>query len=150
MTMAKRKIDMRFIFILVILLFVSSKSFSQKDTAAVLDAVMQLEKALIDKDTAHLSPLLHKDVAYGHSSGWVQTKEDVLKDMMRGFLVYNRIDNNSVLIDMSKEKAIVKERMTVNGVRDGKPFELSLFVMEVWLQNKKGWQLYARQSAKLN
>ncbi len=136
--------------IISILLFVSIKCFSQKDTAAVLNAVMQLEKALIDKDTAHLSPLLHKDVAYGHSSGWVQTKKDVLKDMMSGFLVYNRIDNNSVLIDVGKEKAIVKERITVNGVRDGKPFELSLFVMEVWLQNKKGWQLYARQSAKLN
>ncbi len=141
---------MRFFFAIIILLFVTNICFSQKDTAAVLNAVMQLEKALVDKDTAHLSPLLHNDVAYGHSSGWVQAKKDVLKDMMSGFLVYNRIDNNSVLIDVSKEKAIVKEKLTVNGVRDGKPFELSLFVMEVWLQGKKGWQLYARQSAKLN
>jgi len=136
--------------IIFILLFVSTKCFSQKDTSVVLDAVLRLEKALVAKDTAQLSPLLHKDLAYGHSSGWVQTKKDVLNDMLSGFLVYNKIDNNSVSIEVSKEKAIVKERIAVNGVRDGKPFELSLFVMEVWLQNKKGWQLYARQSAKLN
>jgi len=141
---------MRLFFAIIILFFSGSKCFSQKDTSAVLDAVMQLEKALVDKDTAHLSPLLHKDVAFGHSSGWVQTRKDILKDMLSGFLVYNRIDDKSVLIDVSKEKAIVKETVTVNGVRDGKPFELSLFIMEVWLQNKKGWQLYARQSTKLN
>jgi hypothetical protein len=150
MIIPKKKIDMRFFFIPVILLFVGSTCFSQKDTVEVLNAVKQLEKALIDKDTAHLSPLLHKDVAFGHSSGWVQTKKDIFRDMLSGFLVYNRIDDSSVLIDMGKEKAIVKERVTVNGVRDGKPFELSLFIMEVWLQNKKGWQLYARQSTKLN
>jgi hypothetical protein len=136
--------------IILILFFISAKCFSQKDTSAVLDAVLKLEKALVAKDTSMLSPLLHKDLVYGHSSGWTQTRKDVLNDMLSGFLVYNKIDNNSVLIDVSKEKAIVKERLVVNGVRDGKSFELTLFVMEVWLQNKKGWQLFARQSAKLN
>jgi hypothetical protein len=148
--MKKKKNNMRFFFVIMILLFVSATCFSQKDTSVVLDAVLRLEKALVAKDTAQLSPLLHKDLAYGHSSGWVQSRKDVLNDMLSGFLIYNKIDNNSVSIDVSKEKAIVKERIVVNGVRDGKSFELSLFVMEVWLQNKKGWQLYARQSAKLN
>ncbi len=140
---------MRFVLAILILLFVSFKGFAQKDTAAVLAAVVKLEKALIDKDTASLSALLHKDVAYGHSSGWVQTKKNVVDDMLSGFLEYKKFSDNSFLIDANKEKAIVKEKVTVSGVRDGKPFDLTLFVMEVWLQNKKGWQLYARQSTKL-
>jgi hypothetical protein len=135
--------------ITIILLLVSVAAFSQKDTAAVLDAVLKLEKALVSKDTAQLIPLLHKDVAYGHSSGWVQGKKDVINDMLSGFLIYNKIENNSTIIDAGKERAIVQERITVNGVRDGKSFELNLFVMEVWLQNKKGWQLYSRLSTKL-
>ena len=140
---------MRFVLAILILLFVCFSGFAQKDTAAVLAAVIKLEKALVDKDTAALSALLHKDVAYGHSSGWVQTKKNVVDDMLSGFLEYKKFSDNSFLVDASKEKAIVKEKVTVSGVRDGKPFDLTLFVMEVWLQNKKGWQLYARQSTKL-
>ena len=140
---------MRFVLAILILLFVSFSGFAQKDTAAVVAAVVKLEKALVDKDAATLSVLLHKDVAYGHSSGWVQTRNNVIDDMLSGFLEYKKFSDNSFLVDASKEKAIVKEKVTVSGVRDGKPFDLTLFVMEVWLQNKKGWQLYARQSTKL-
>lgn len=140
---------MRFVFVLLILLFVSSDGFAQKDTAAVLAAVTKLEKALIAKDSAAINALLHKDVVYGHSSGWVQDKKAVVDDMMSGFLVYNKIEENSVEIEAGKEKAIVKEKVSVSGSRDGKAFDLTLFVMQVWLQNKKGWQLFARQSTKL-
>ncbi|MBS1607711.1 MAG: nuclear transport factor 2 family protein [Bacteroidetes bacterium] len=140
---------MRFVLAIFVLLFVSFNGFAQKDTAAVLAAVMRLEKALVDKDKVTLTALLHKDVAYGHSSGWVQTKKNVVEDMLSGFLEYKKFSDNSFLIDVSMEKAIVKEKVTVAGVRDGKPFDLALFVMEVWLKNKAGWQLYARQSTKL-
>ena len=135
--------------IIAILFFTGFSAFAQKDTTALLDAVVRLEKALVNKDSATLNALLHKDVAYGHSSGWIQTKKDVVNDMMSGFLAYSKIEDNSVSIDVNKEKAIVKEKVTVSGVRDGKAFDLGLFVMEVWVQNKKGWQLYARQSTKL-
>ncbi|MCW3118804.1 MAG: nuclear transport factor 2 family protein [Chitinophagaceae bacterium] len=140
---------MRHVLIIAILLFVRLSVMAQKDTTAILDAVVRLEKALVNKDSATLNALLHKDVAFGHSSGWVQTKKDVVNDMISGFLAYDKIQDNSVLIDVNKEKAIVKEKISVSGIRDGKAFGLDLFVMEVWLQNKKGWQLYARQSTKL-
>ena len=140
---------MRYLPVIAILFLASFSVSAQKDTAAVLDAVVKFEKALMSKDSATLNTLLHKDVSFGHSTGWVQTKKDVINDMMSGFLVYAKIEDNSIQIAMSKEKAIVTERVTVSGVREGKPFGLSLFIMEVWLQNKKGWQLYARQGTKL-
>jgi len=140
---------MRCLLFILTLFFVQIVVAQKKDTAAVLAAVQKLEKALIGKDSATLNVLLHKDVAFGHSSGWVQTKKNVVDDMMSGFLDYKKIDETSVSIDVSKEKAIVKERVSVNGVRDGNAFELNLFIMQIWLQNKKGWQLFARQSTKL-
>jgi Domain of unknown function (DUF4440) len=149
MIMRKSKTGIRYFFILAILCFFQVFVFAQKDTAAVLNAVVKLEKALVNKDTAQLIPLLHKDVAYGHSSGWVQKKKDVVNDMLSGFLVYNKIENNSISIEVNKEEAIVQERITVNVARDGKTIDLNLFVMEVWLLSKKRWQLYARQSTKL-
>ena len=140
---------MRCLLFILTLFFVQIVVAQKKDTATVLAAVQKLEKALIGKDSATLNVLLHKDVAFGHSSGWVQTKKNVVDDMMSGFLDYKKIDETSVSIDVSKEKAIVKERVSVSGVRDGNAFELNLFIMQIWLQNKKGWQLFARQSTKL-
>jgi hypothetical protein len=140
---------MRFLLFIVTLLFVQIIFAQKKDTAAVLASVKKLEKSLISKDSATLNRLLHKDVAFGHSSSWVQTKKNVLDDMMSGFLDYKKIEETSISIEMSKDKAIVKERVSASGVRDGTAFELNLFIMQVWLQGKNGWQLFARQSTKL-
>ena len=137
--------------ILIISLFLANQlsAVAQKDSSAVLGAVARLEKALLNKDSATMNGLLHKDVSYGHSSGWVQTKKEVVDDMMSGFLVYNKLEDSSINIVMSKDKAIVREKVRAVGSRDGKAFDLSLFITQVWLQSKKGWQLFARQSTKL-
>ncbi|MGC4037382.1 MAG: nuclear transport factor 2 family protein [Chitinophagaceae bacterium] len=107
---------MRYIFIIALFLFATIAASAQKDTAAVLAAVTKLEKALINKDSASVNALLHKDVAYGHSSGWVQNKKNVVDDMMSGFLVYQKIEQTAVSIDAGKEKAIVQERVSASGV----------------------------------
>ena len=137
--------------ILIITLFLANQLsvVAQKDSSAVLGAVARLEKALLNKDSATMNGLLHKDVSYGHSSGWVQTKKEVVDDMMSGFLIYNKLEDSSINIVMSKDKAIVREKVRAVGSRDGKSFDLSLFITQVWLQSKKGWQLFARQSTKL-
>ena len=140
---------MRLILIIILLLANQLSVVAQKDSSAVLGAVARLEKALLNKDSATMNGLLHKDVSYGHSSGWVQTKKEVVNDMMSGFLIYNRLEDSSINIVMSKDKAIVREKVRAVGSRDGKSFDLSLFITQVWLQSKKGWQLFARQSTKL-
>ena len=140
---------MRLLLFISVLLGSQLSVVAQKDTSAVLNAVTKLEKALLNKDSATMNGLLHKDVSYGHSSGWVQTKKEVVNDMMSGFLIYNRLEDSSINIVMSKDKAIVREKVRAVGSRDGKSFDLSLFITQVWLQSKKGWQLFARQSTKL-
>ena len=140
---------MRLALVITVLLACQLPVLAQKDTSAVLGAVTRLEKALLNKDSATMNGLLHKDVSYGHSSGWVQTKKEVVDDMMSGFLVYNKLEDSSINIVMSKDKAIVREKVRAVGSRDGKAFDLSLFITQVWLQSKKGWQLFARQSTKL-
>ena len=140
---------MRIIFI-IILFFANLAGVAQNDTAVVLDAVLKLEKSWVSKDSVQVSGLLHNDLSYGHSNGWVQTKKDILKDMGSGYMVYSKIENQSVAISMKKKWANVKERIAVEGIVNGNAFKLNLFVMQVWVQTrKKGWQLMARQSAKL-
>jgi Domain of unknown function (DUF4440) len=134
-------------FFLFVLLFTYAALHAQ-DTTAVKQAVDRLEKALVEKDTAVVKSLLHKKALFGHSNGWVQNKDEVIRDMNSGHLVYKKIDQQSVMINLDKKYATVKERMEVTGNKGGTDFTLTLFVLQQWVKTKKGWQLWIRQSAK--
>ena len=132
-----------------LILFVINSSFAQVDSVGLKDAMQQLDKALLQKDETVLKSVLHKDVSYGHSNGWIQSKNDILNDFTSGKLVYNKIENNSsAIITISKKYATVKTNTNAEGVVNGTAFKLTLHIMQFWIKTKKGWQLIARQSAK--
>lgn len=121
---------------------------AQQDSSKVLLAVDQMEKALVAKDSVTLLRLLHPSLVFGHSNGWTQSKSEVLSDMSRRFLIYERIDRQSLSISINKKYAHVKERILVEGNVNGTAFKLTLFVLQLWVDTKKGWQMLSRQSAK--
>lgn len=131
------------------LLFIYWIGIAQQDTTQILQAVTMLERALVIKDSLQLEKLLHPDLTYGHSNGWVQSKSEVLKDMSSGYLVYRKIENQALAITIKKRYATVKEKISVEGMVNGNGFKLNLFVLEWWRKTRKGWQLMMRQSTKL-
>jgi len=135
------------VWIIIIVLLTSSVSFGQ--TSFLKEAVSKLDKALIEKDTATLKQLLHKNVTYGHSSGWVETKEDVIKDLTSGKLVYYAIKSDSITWKTDASWASMRSKTKVEVSVNSNIIELNLHVLEVWLKTNKGWQLIARQSTKL-
>jgi len=135
------------IVVTILYLFVYSLSFAQ--TSFLKEAVAKLDKALITKDTAILKQLLHKDLSYGHSNAWVETKTDVIKDLISGKLAYSKIESKDFLWTASKDWATVRTTSAINYLLDGKEGTLQLHVMQCWLKTNKGWQLIARQSTKL-
>ena len=125
-------------------------AFSQVDSVGLKNMMQQMDGALLQKDEVVLSSVLHKDVSYGHSNGWIQSKSDIMNDFKTGKLVYNKIENNSsAIVSISKKYATVKTNTNAEGSVNGTAFKLTLHVMQFWLKTKKGWQLIARQSAKL-
>jgi hypothetical protein len=132
---------------LIILFFVSCSGFSQ--TSFLKDAMVKLDRALVQKDTVTLKQLLHKDVTYGHSNGWVQTKTDVINDLVSGKLVYTKIESKDLAWTVSKDWTAVRSSTKVEANLNGNKLELNLHVLEVWQKTNKGWQLIARQSTKL-
>ena len=133
----------------VLFLMIATNSFAQIDSIGLKNAMQQLDKALLQKDETVLKTVLHKDLSYGHSNGWIQSKNDVLNDFASGKLTYNKIENNSsVIIVITKEYATVKTNTNAEGVVNGTAFNLKLHIMQFWIKTKKGWQLIARQSAK--
>ena len=134
-----------------IVLFLVNSSFAQVDSIGLKNAMQQLDKALLQKDETVLKSVLHQDLSYGHSNGWVQSKSDVLNDFISGKLTYSKIENNSsAIIVITKEYATVKTDTNAEGAVNGTAFNLKLHIMQFWIKTKKGWQLIARQSTKLS
>ncbi|HEU5166348.1 MAG TPA: nuclear transport factor 2 family protein [Chitinophagaceae bacterium] len=135
----------------VLFLLIAKSSFGQVDSIGLKNAMQQLDKALLQKDETVLKLVLHKDVSYGHSNGWIQSKTDILNDLTSGKLTYNKIANNSSsIITISKKYATVKTNTNAEGIVNETAFNLKLHIMQFWIKTKKGWQLIARQSAKLS
>ena len=133
-----------------LVLFIVNNSFAQIDSLGLKDIMQKLDRALLQKDEDVLKSVLHKDVSYGHSNGWIQSKSDIMNDFKSGKLTYNKIENNSsAIVNISKKYATVKTNTNAEGVVNGIAFKLTLHVMQFWIKTKKGWQLIARQSAKL-
>ena len=134
----------------LLFLLIANGSFAQVDSVGLKSAMQQLDKALLQKDEAVLRSVLHKDVSYGHSNGWIQNRSDILNDFNSGKLTYNKIeDNSSAIVTISKKYATVKTNTNAEGVVNGTAFNLKLHIMQFWIKTKKhGWQLIARQSAK--
>ena len=135
------------VWIAIIVLLISSVSFGQ--TSFLKDAVSKLDKALIEKDTATLKQLLHKNLTYGHSNGWVETKDDVVNDLTSGKLVYYTIKSDSIAWKTDANWASMRSKTKVEVSVNNNRTELNLHVLQVWLKTNKGWQLIARQSTKL-
>ena len=90
--------------ITILLLIVSSFTFAQ--SSFLKEAVVKLDKALVAKDTVVLKQLLHKDLTYGHSNGWIETKADVIKDLQVGKLAYDKIESKDLQWTVTNNIAI--------------------------------------------
>ena len=139
---------LKLVLVFTVLCFVCT-AVAQIDSVGLKEAMQQLDKALLQKDEVVLRSVLHKEVSYGHSNGWIQSKSDIINDSKTGKLVYNKFDNNSsAIVSISKKYATIKTNSTAEGTVNGTVFKLTLHVMQFWIKTKKGWQLIARQSAK--
>lgn len=134
----------------ITLLFINTALVAQADSIGLKQAMQQLDDALIRKDSVALEKLLHKDIRFGHSNGWVQTRQDIWNDFRSGKLTYQKLDNNSITISaISKKSATVIVHTGAEGLVNGNAFKLTLHIMQVWTKTRGGWKLLARQSAKL-
>ena len=134
--------------ITAVLFFISATSFGQ--SSFLKEAAAKLDKALVTKDTTALKQVLHKNLTFGHSNGWVETKDDVLKDVASGKLAYIKINYSDENWINTKDVATMRATSDVQILSpEGKPTDLKLHVLLVWLKTNKGWQLLARQTTRL-
>ena len=145
-----RKTELMRRLLFVALLWFLALPMLAQDTTAVKNAVDRFERALVEKNAEEVKKLTSPHLRFGHSNGWVQDKEAVLRDMEQGVLLYESFRQESLQIEQSGKLAYVKERVEVKGVARGTDFTIKLFVLQQWIRTKQGWKLQMRQSAKLS
>lgn len=136
------------LFVLVTLKATAQPGLSAEQTQVMMK-MLSLKNSLIGKDSVGLSNLLANDVTYGHTNGIIQTKAQLIRDVVSGVQDYKSIEPSDMKIRVYENTGVVTMNSKVIMNYQGKPLELNMFVTLVWIKNKNDWNLVARQSVKL-
>jgi hypothetical protein len=124
---------------------------AKRNEEGLVQVVVAFDRALEQKDTVRLKELLGAQLRYGHSNGWIETKSELLANLYNGKLTYKSIklsgDRPSVVIQ--RKTGLVREEVMVDILYDGKPVNMKLSVLQVWVFRKGKWTLLGRQSTKV-
>ena len=110
-----------------ILLFILSFAFNAKAQDAndpkmqVTKKMQDLRNALLSKDSVSLSALLADDASYGHSSGIIQTKSQLIRDVVSGSQDYKSIEPSDLNIRIYDNAAVVVLKLKTNLIANGSP-----------------------------
>lgn len=134
---------MRYLFCIALLF--ALPVFGQNDI--LVKASRDLHRKLILNDPK-LSSILDENLSYGHSNGWVESKENVLQNLASGKLKYIEIKEDSILSKSEDALGYIRYVAEMSVEMDGKPMNLRLKVLEVWRKKNGTWKLFARQATK--
>jgi ketosteroid isomerase-like protein len=119
---------------------------AEKDVLAAMDAWKQ---AMIKKDKAGFEKVYHPDLAYGHSSGVVETKEQAIQHVLGGEGTYTAINfGPDTKVRVHGNIAIVTGKVDYQERAHGKDNLVNLVVLSVWMKSGSSWQMLARQATK--
>ena len=138
-------------FLILILLFTTSLTgFAQSGNEEKLTTtVKEFHQALVKRNTVSINQQTDRALSYGHSNGWVETKEDLIKDLETGYISYQKINEDSISILMNGDMANVRFLADISATMKGISSSFKLRVLEVWIKKSKRWLLFARQAVKV-
>jgi len=118
-------------------------------TEAISAAVEAYRVGLLNADGKLLNALCSNPIAYGHSSGRVQTRKEFIDEAGNGKSVWKTIGFSDLSILLNGGNAM--SRFVFNGVNEvnGKQNTLRFGVLIVWARQRGKWRLLARQGYKI-
>jgi hypothetical protein len=142
------------VLLLLPLLLQAQRNKSRRSTnpryREVRQVMEELRVAQLNKDSTTIDRLLDAEVQYGHSNGLIETKAQYIRSVMTGSQEYKSIETDSVVLKVWGESAVMRTKMRVNLIYNGKPLDLVMSIVWVWFKKPEGWKLVQRQSVKLN
>ena len=136
---------------IILFLSIATLSFSQdeKGRMEIMMKMLTLKNALVAKDSVALSKVLADDVTYGHTNAMIQTKAELIRDVVSLVQDYKSIEPSDMKIRLYDNTAIVNMNYKVVMNYQSQPLELSMKITFSWIKKDKDWQLVARQAVKI-
>lgn len=106
--------------------------------------------AIVKGDSAAMEKLMAADLVYTHSGGNRDTRASFIDNIRTGKLKYEKMEYEKIEARMVKsDVAFLTARADVRVVSAGKPVEMKLSLLHVFVKRQGRWQLLAHQSARL-
>jgi ketosteroid isomerase-like protein len=142
---------MKKIITIIVFLLASVMGFAQsKQMEKIKAANESLRLAMISGSREQLMQVTSADLTYGHSSGKIQNQKEFVDQIASGHSDFVSIDITNEQITLYKNTAIVRHNLSAETNDSGKAGTVKLYVLLVWVKQKGGWQLAARQAVKQN
>ncbi len=117
------------------------------DEKAVREALERFNTAAKAGDTATLDGLLHSDLMYAHSSALIEDKAACMKALAEQ--KPNFVMQPGSTVQLYGNTAIVHGKMTANLVQNGKPNQIPLDFVQVWVKEGPSWRMVTRHTTRL-
>jgi len=117
----------------------------------ITQKVQALNNAIfVKKDSTSLEKLLGKEVIYCHSSGKVENRQEMIKNVLANASSYSDVKTEVTTFIIHKKTVVVRHIITATeNLKDGKTSPLKLAVVQTWVSEDKEWKLIGRQAVKL-
>lgn len=123
-------------------------AFSQTDEEKLTTTLKEFHQALVKGNTVSINQQTDKSLSYGHSNGWVETKNDMIKNLETGYMKYVSYREDSIQVMMNGNMANVRFVADIAARLNGNDGNYHLKVLEVWVRKGKRWLLFARQAVR--
>lgn len=115
----------------------------------IAQRVKDLNKAIVERDSAALSAITCDELTFGHSGGVIQNKAAFIRAVLDGPTFFKSIDPENQTIQIKGKHAFVRHIVVASATRDGNPLPLRFGNVMVWYKKQGKWKLLARQGYKL-
>lgn len=138
---------MKTVLLAVLLLFQVNARASETETLRALDATWN--DLRLAANAAGLEPLLADDWLLTHSDGRVQSKREYLDELRTGSRSNQAISNESVVVRLYGESAVVTGTSIQSGVSNGQPWSGRFRFTRVWIRRAGHWLMVASHSSRI-
>ena len=132
--------------VLLLLLQVTARA-SETDALRALDATWN--DLRLAANVAGLERMLADDWLLTHSDGRVQNKRDYLDELRTGSRSNQAISNESVVVRLYGESAVVTGTSLQSGTSNGQPWSGKFRFTRVWVRRSGHWQMVASHSSRI-
>ena len=136
--------------IALLVLFCTFSLQAQSTKSKVENATKYFVDALISGRQADIEYITSDSLSYGHSSGKIQTKKELIHSLVTNQSDFVTIDIDKQSIKIEGKVAIVRHNLHATTNDGGNPGEVYLGIMLVFTEQPNGdWKLLARQAYKI-